>query len=145
MKNQETRLCGNERLKVDFLEFFSVERTFVFVAVEEEDDDDDDDDGFILLISCIIELLFDGNIDWVNDDDGDRGIGVIGDGPDGIENGVIGDEILNVPCWGENNEDVNGSFIVSSFDKLWRDIIGEVWGDKSSIAPINGDCNNVES
>jgi len=64
MKNQETRLCGNERLKVDFFEFCSVERTFVFVAVEEEeDDDDDDDDGFILLISCIIELLFDGNID----------------------------------------------------------------------------------
>ncbi len=128
-ENQETRLCGNERLKAEFFEVSSCEGTFELVVVDE----DDDDDGII---------LFDGDIDWINDDGGetDNGIGVIGDGRDGIENGVIGDDNENIPCWeGENNWYVNGSIIISSF---WRE---EYWGDNSSIAPINEDWNNIGS
>jgi len=55
-ENQETRLCGNERLKVDFFEVCSVERTFVFVgvAVEEDEEGEGDNEGFLTLISFII-------------------------------------------------------------------------------------------
>ncbi len=131
-ENQETRLCGNERLKVAFFEVCSVERTFGFVVVEEDEEGEGEDEGFLELISCVIV--------WDNGDDGDgetdKGIG---DGRDGIENG---DGIPNVPCEGENNEDINGSVIVSSFDNVWRDIIEDVSGEKSSIAPIDGDWNN---
>ena len=103
-RNQETRLCGNERLKVDFFEGSSFEGTVGFVVVVDDDEVDDDvediEGGLIWLIG--------GDIDWINGDTGgghtDNGIGVIGDGRDGIENGVIGDGIENGPCWeGENN------------------------------------------
>jgi len=133
-ENQETRLCGNERLKVDFFEVCSVERTFVFVgvAVEEDEEGEGDNEGFLTLISFIIV--------WVNGDDGDgetdKGIG---DGRDGIENG---DGIPNVPWEGENNEDVKGSIVISSFVNVWRDIIEDVSGEKSSRVLIDGDWNN---
>jgi hypothetical protein len=102
-ENYETRLCGNERLKEDFFEVCSVETTFVFVVIVEcvEDDDDDVDGGCILLISSMFGLLVDGDIDRGSGDDEsevtDKGAGVIGDGRDGIENGVVGDGIPNGP------------------------------------------------
>lgn len=120
--------------------------------VEDDDDDVDDDiDGgdLILEFSCVVIgwLLFDGDFVWINGDvgggDTDNGFGIIGDGRDNAENGVNGDGILNVPCWGENNEHVKGSFIDSSLDNLLRLLfIGDFRGEKSSITPINGDWNN---
>jgi hypothetical protein len=57
-ENQETRLCGNERLKVAFFEVCSVERTFGFVVVEEDEEGEGEgggeDEGFLQLISCVI-------------------------------------------------------------------------------------------
>jgi hypothetical protein len=56
-ENQETRLCGNERLKVAFFEVCSVERTFGFVVVvvvEEDEEGEGEDEGFLELISCVI-------------------------------------------------------------------------------------------
>ncbi len=166
-ENHETRLCGNERLKDDFFDVCSVGGLFGFVVEEDEDEDEDeeevndDDDGgggIWLLISCVVVWLVDGDREWGNGDDGigetEKSAGVIGDGRDGIENGVVGDGILNVPCWGESNEHVIGSFVISSFDvniygvsvdNIWWDTIGDGRGDKTSIAPVNGDCTNVGS
>jgi hypothetical protein len=79
-ESQETRLCGNERLKVDFFEPCSVKRTFGFVVVDVEEDVDDDIDGDIGLGET------------------DNAFEIIGDGRDGIEYGVIGDDIQYVSC-----------------------------------------------
>jgi hypothetical protein len=72
-ENHETRLCGNERLKDEFFDDFSVDWIFVFVVtVDVEEEVDDVDDGIGLLISRVVELLNVGDIDRVNGDDGDR-------------------------------------------------------------------------
>ncbi len=135
-ENHETRLCGNERLKEVFLAVWSVETTFGFGFVEEEEDDDDVDEGFILLID-----------DDIGSGNGDNNVGEtdMGDGCDGIENGVIGDERINVPWW----EEYNGSIIDSSWiERLWWwtfDRIEEEREEESSRETVDGDWNNPRS
>lgn len=101
--SQETRLCGKERLKEDFLFDCSVDKGGVLVAVVVVVvDDDEDGDDAVVVVDLGIAL---GSVVLVADEgrgdggagESDSGAGVIGDGREGIEKGVVGEEILKAP------------------------------------------------